>query len=96
MILSIDELNTLKNRLGQDANDFKFDESYAKLRWASGIHPNDSKKTVAGMLAVMYQFRNAPEPAIAAAQWRITKDIVDDQGQPGHIFFELGADCVLD
>lgn len=42
------------------------------------------------MIAVLVQFKNAPEPAIAAAQWRITQDIVDEQNRSGQLYYDAG------
>lgn len=93
MILTDLEKNKLINCLPglQD-----LDLYYQKLLWSDGIKDNDDKKTVAGMIAVMYQFQNAPEPAIAAAQWRITHDIMDEHGRPGQLYFDIGSNLILD
>lgn len=93
MILNEFDKNKLIDRL-QGLSDI--DEYYKKLLWSNGISNDDDKKTVAGMIAVMYQFQNSPEPAIAAAQWRITKDIVDDQDRPGQYYFDIGYNLLAD
>lgn len=92
MILNNTEIIKLKQSLAQfnDTLDADVDSLCQKLKWASGINDSDTKQTVAGMIAVFVQFKNAPEPAIAAAQWRITRDIVDEQGRPGHLYYDAG------
>lgn len=92
MILNNAELAKLNNSLAQfnDSLNMDIDVAYQKLKWSSGIKDTDTKQTVAGMLAVLVQFKNAPEPAIAAAQWRITQDIVDEQNRPGNLYYDIG------
>jgi len=92
MILNNAEIVKLNNSLAQfnDSLNMDIDVAYQKLKWSSGIKDTDTKQTVAGMLAVLVQFKNAPEPAIAAAQWRITQDIVDEQNRPGNLYYDIG------
>ena len=92
MILNHAEIAKLNNSLAQfnESLDIDIDAAYQKLKWSSGIKDTDTKQTVAGMLALLVQFKNAPEPAIAAAQWRITKDIVDEQNRPGNLYYDAG------
>ena len=96
MILNNAEIVKLNNSLAQfnDSLNMDIDVAYQKLKWSSGIKDTDTKQTVAGMLAVLVQFKNAPEPAIAAAQWRITQDIVDDQNRPGSLYYNAGYNAL--
>jgi len=92
MILNNIEIDKLKHSLVQfnDTLDIDVESAYQKLKWSSGIKDSDTKQTVAGMIAVLVQFKNAPEPAIAAAQWRITQDIVDEQNRSGQLYYDAG------
>lgn len=92
MILNNAEIAKLNKSLAQfnDSLNMDVDAAYQKLKWSSGIKDTDTKQTVAGMLALLVQFKNAPEPAIAAAQWRITRDIVDEQNRPGNLYYDAG------
>ena len=92
MILNNTEINKLKQSLAQfnDVLDIDIESAYQKLKWSSGLKDTDTKQTVAGMIAVLVQFKNAPEPAIAAAQWRITRDIVDEQNRSGQLYYDAG------
>lgn len=96
MILDNIEINKLKHSLAQfdDTLDIDVDTAYQRLKWSSGVKDTDTKQTIAGMLAVLVQFKNAPEPAIAAAQWRITQDIVDDQNRPGSLYYNAGYNAL--
>lgn len=96
MMLNNIEFNKLKQALMQfnESIDISIGDAYQKLKWSSGIKESDDKKTVAGMIAVLTQFKNAPEPAIAAAQWRITKDIVDEQNRPGQLYYDIGYNAL--
>jgi len=96
MTLNNTEINKLKHSLAQlgDVLDLDVNTACQKLKWSSGIKDTDTKQTVAGMLAVLVQFKNAPEPAIAAAQWRITQDIVDDQNRPGSLYYNAGYNAL--
>jgi hypothetical protein len=96
MMLDETELDKLKQHIAIEDQTYNFSEAYHKLLWSNGLSPEDNKKTIAGMLAVMYQFKSAPESAIAAAQWRLTKDIYDDQGRPGQFYFDLGYNLFKD
>jgi hypothetical protein len=96
MILDNTEISKLKHSLAQfdDTLDIDVDTAYQRLKWSSGVNDTDTKQTIAGMLAVLVQFKNAPEPAIAAAQWRITQDIVDDQNRPGNLYYNAGYNAL--
>jgi hypothetical protein len=96
MILTNTEFDKLKHARAQIGELAPVDATAAcqKLKWASGLNESDDSKTVAGMLAVLVQFKNSPEPAIAAAQWRITKDIVDDQNRPGQLYYDIGYNAL--
>lgn len=96
IILNEIDLDKLKQCVATQDQSYNFIEAYHKLLWANGLTPEDDKNTIAGMLAVMYQFKDAPESAIAAAQWRLTKDIYDDQGRPGQLYFDLGYNLFKD
>jgi len=96
MTLNNTEIKKLKHSLAQlgDVLDVDVDTAYQRLKWSSGVKDTDTKQTIAGMLAVLVQFKNAPEPAIAAAQWRITQDIVDDQNRPGSLYYNAGYNAL--
>jgi hypothetical protein len=92
MIFTDEEITKLKEHLALAELDVT--EACQKLKWASGLTDADDKRVVAGMIAVLVQFKNAPEPAIAAAQWRITKDIFDEQNRPGHLYYDIGYNAL--
>jgi hypothetical protein len=94
MMLNNNEIKKLKLALAKFNESVDVAVACQKLKWASGITDADDKKIVAGMIAVLVQFKNAPEPAIAAAQWRITKDIFDEQDRPGHLYYDIGYNAL--
>lgn len=52
------------------------------------ITRDTDKPSIAGFIAVAYQFKNSPIPAMSATQWAITRDILDEQGRPGSYYFD--------
>ena len=67
-----------------------FDEIVEKLLWSNAVQPTDHKHDVAGYMAVYCAFADAPEPAIATAEFRFNPDIRDSQGRDPAEFFSAG------
>ena len=61
-----------------------------KLRWSCAVADSDSKEDVAGYVTVYCQFADAPEPAIATAEFRFNPVIEDSQGRNPTEYFLAG------
>lgn len=66
------------------------DQAIHKLAWFSAILDNDDLQTQTAMICVYHEFRDSPEPAIAAAQWRITRDIFTAAGNSVQSYYDAG------
>ena len=90
-ILTKTEVEQLANGLKLLDSDAVVDQqwiqtTYDMLVFNRIITSATDKPSVAGFIAVAYQFKNSPIPAMSATQWAITRDILDDQDRPGSYF----------
>jgi hypothetical protein len=88
------ELAKIKSAIKIDMQNVDIFHVVEKLKWASALQPADSKNFIIGMIFVYSHFFDSPEPAIAAAQWRITQDVTDAHGCDPKQIFDFGYNLI--
>jgi hypothetical protein len=69
------------------SHDIDIDQIIEKLRWSCAVSPKDGRNDILGYITVFCQFADAPNPAVATAEFRFNPAIEDSQGRnPGEYF----------